>query len=88
MSDNFDRYTLIDMMFDSASIEEFESLWNIDNDNKKWGDLLYMCYNEKSFVRAGGDDGYKENPPICYERLEYLEELIKFLEELGVKVNK
>lgn len=88
MNNSFDKYTLIDMMFDYASIEAFKALWDIDNDNKKWGVLLYMCYNEECYERAGGDEGYKKNPPICYERLRYLEGLIKFLENLGVKVNK
>lgn len=81
----FDEYTLIDMMFESSSIDSFKQLWYKDNDAKKWGELLHMCYCEESYVKAGGDEGYMENPPICTEQLEYLQELIKLLENLGVK---
>lgn len=34
---------------------------------------------------AGGDDGYLDNPPINMERIEYLEELIGFLEGVGIQ---
>jgi len=81
----FTEYTLIDMMFEGSSIDSFKSLWDKDNDAEKWSELLHMCYWEQSYERAGGDEGYLDNPPINAERLNYLEELIKFLEESGIK---
>ena len=47
-----------------------------------------MCYCEESYESIGGDDGYLENPSINVERLKYLEQLIEFLEGLGVKEYK
>lgn len=82
---DFDEYTLIDMMFDSLSIDCFKSLWDIDKDAEKWGNLLDMCYCEESYESVGGDLGYLENPPINTERLKYLRELIEFLEMSGIK---
>ncbi len=81
----FDENILIDMMFDDSSIDSFKSFWDKDKDAEKWGRLLHMCYCEKSYVSVGGDEGYLENPPICFKRLKYLEELIDFLEKLGIK---
>lgn len=44
-----------------------------------------MCYCEESYESVGGDEGYLDNPPINHERLAYLEKLIKFLEDNGIK---
>lgn len=82
----FNENDLIDMMFDGADIGTFKLFWEMDKDVKKWGTLLNMCYWEQSYESVGGDEGYLDDPPINTKRLEYLEELIKFLEELGVKV--
>ncbi len=81
----FDEYDLIDMMFESTEIGAFRLLWDKDKDAKKWSKLLHSCYWEQSYESVGGDKGYLEDPPINEKRLKYLEELIRFLEELGVK---
>lgn len=44
-----------------------------------------MCYCEESYESVCGDEGYLDNPPINHERLAYLEKLIKFLEDNGIK---
>ena len=75
---------LIDMMFASRPIEEFEELWK-NKENFDWGKLLHMCYWEERYESVGGDEGYMDNPPINYERLEYLRKLITFLKEKGIK---
>lgn len=82
---DFDAYTLISMMFENASIDSFKPLWEMDKDAKKWGYLLHMTYCEDSYESVGGDYGYEENPPINLERVKYLEELIVFLEGLGIE---
>ena len=83
--ENFDADDLIDMMFDDESIDIFKTLWEWDNALEKWSELLHMCYWEVSYERVGGDEGYLDNPPINVTRIEYLEELIKFLEQSGVQ---
>ncbi len=85
MEKDFNEYTLIDMMFENSNIEDFKNLWNRDRDTKKWGRLLSMCYCEESYESVGGDDGDLDNPSINFERLKYLEHLIDFLENLGIK---
>ena len=85
MQKTFDEHDLIDMMFESADIDAFKFLWDKDKGAKKWSILLHMCYWEKSYESVGGDEGYLEAPPINKKRLKYLETLIKFLEESGVK---
>ena len=82
---NIDEFTLIDMMFNNSSIDSFKSLLEKDKDTEKWGRLLDMCYCEESYESVGGDEGYLENPPINFERLNYLKELIDFLEKSGIK---
>ncbi len=52
---------------------------------KKWSELLHMCYWEQSYEGVGGDEGYLEDHPINEKRLKYLEELIDFLEQSGVQ---
>ena len=79
------KYILIDMMFDSRPIEEFESLLKSGKRGLAWGRLLHMCYCEESYESVGGDKGYLPNPPINHERLSYLKELIAFLEGNGIK---
>lgn len=44
-----------------------------------------MCYCEESYYSVGGDEGYLANLPINHKRLSYLEKLIKFLEDNGIK---
>ena len=78
-----EEINLIHMMFDSKPISMFEVLLE-EHPELDWGDLLRWCYTERSYERVGGDCGGVENPPICYERLEYLERLIEFLERSGV----
>ena len=85
MQKAFDEHDLIDMMFESTDIDTFKLLWDNDNDAKKWSELLHMCYWEQSYESVGGDEGYLDDPPINEKRLKYLEELITFLEESGVK---
>lgn len=81
----FDEHDLIDMMFESTDIDTFKLLWDNDNDAKKWSELLHMCYWEQSYESVGGDEGYLEDPPINEKRLKYLEELIDFLDQSGVR---
>ena len=85
MQKAFDEHDLIDMMFESTDIDTFKLLWGKDNDVKKWSELLHSCYWEQSYESVGGDEGYLDDPPINEKRLKYLEELITFLEESGVK---
>lgn len=85
ISNNFDRDDLVDMMFESESIDTFKSLWDKDKDAKKWSELLHSCYWEQSYESVGGDEGYLDDPPINKKRLKYLEELIDFLEKAGVQ---
>lgn len=85
MTESFDEYDLIDMMYDSEDIETFKSLWQQDKDLEKWGELLHSCYWEESYESVGGDEGYLENPPINVKRLDYLHELIAFLEGVGIQ---
>lgn len=77
--------TLIDMIFSSEPILKFKQIFRKNEQTQAWEQLLHMCYWEFSYECVGGDEGYLENPPINYERLKYLEELIYFLEENGVK---
>ena len=81
----FNKRTLIHMMFGNSSIDSFKALWEQNKDAELWGQLLHMCCIEESYVSVGGDDGWMENPPICTERLKYLQELISFLEQLGIE---
>ena len=85
MQKAFDEDDLIDMMFEGTDIDTFKLLWGKDKDAKKWSELLHLCYWEQSYESVGGDDGYLDEPPISEKRLKYLEELITFLEESGVK---
>lgn len=85
MQKTFDKHNLIDMMYESIDIDIFKSLWDKDKDTEKWSSLLNSCYWERSYESVGGDSGYLEYPPINETRLKYLEELINFLEESGVK---
>jgi len=85
MQKAFDEHDLIDMMFESTDIDTFKLLWGKDKDVKKWSELLHSCYWEQSYESVGGDEGYLDDPPINEKRLKYLEELIDFLEESGVK---
>ena len=82
---SFNEDRLIDMMFESTDIDAFKSLWDKNKDAKKWSELLHMCYWERSYESVGGDEGYLDDPPINEERIKYLDALIKFLEESGVK---
>ncbi len=82
-----DDFLLIDMMFNSAPLETFQKLFHDKRDNSDWEHLLHMCYCEESYERVGGDFGDEEDPPINYERLAYLERLIKFLEDNGIENN-
>ena len=79
ISSDFNEDTLVDMMFDSFSLDSFKSLWDKDKDSNKWGRLLYMCYCEEAYESVGGDDGDSDDPQINFERLEYLKKLIEFL---------
>ena len=36
--EHFDEYDLIDMMFDSESIETFKSLWEKNKELEKWSE--------------------------------------------------
>ena len=85
MQKAFDEHDLIDMMFESTDIDTFKLLWGKDPDAKNWSELLQSCYWEQSYESVGGDEGYLDDPPINEKRLKYLEELITFLEESGVK---
>ena len=83
-----DHLTLIDMMFESKPIEEFEELLKSDDQGHEWGELLHMCYCEESYESVGGDEGYMPNPPINHERLAYLNKLIALLESHGITENR
>ena len=83
--EHIDGRDMIHMMYGSESIETFKALWEQDKDLEKWSQLLHSCCWELSYERVGGDEGYLENPPINTERIAYLEELITFLENAGVK---
>ena len=83
--EQLDGRDMIHMMYDSENIETFKALWEKDKDLKKWSQLLYSCYWELSYERAGGDEGYLVNPPINMERIKYLEEMIAFLESAGIQ---
>ena len=83
--EHINRRDMIHMMYGNESIETFKALWEQDEDLEKWSQLLHSCYWELSYTRAGGDEGYLENPPINVERIKYLEELIGFLEEVGIR---
>ncbi len=85
MQKAFDEHDLIDMMFESTDIDTFKLLQGKDKAAKKWSELLHSCYWEQSYESVGGDEGYLDDPPINEKRLKYLEELITFLEESGVK---
>ena len=80
-----DEFELIDLMFESKPIEVFQKLFTENRENFDWSELLYMCNCEESYESVGGDEGYLDNPPINQERLKYLEALIKFLEDNGIK---
>ena len=84
ITEKFDGHDLIHRMFDSESIETFKALWKKNISLEKWSKLLHMCYWEVSYARVGGDEGYLDNPPINVERIKYLEELIAFLEGVGI----
>ena len=79
------EHDLIWMMFENEPIETFEKLLNEYNAQLEWGYLLHMTYCEDSYESVGGDYGDEENPPINHERIKYLEELIVFLEGLGIE---
>lgn len=79
---------LLDMMFASEPIENFKKLLEEDSSDLDWGFLLHMSYMEKSYESVDGDDGFMDNPPINYTRIEYLGKLIEFLEENGIKETK
>ena len=83
--EHIDGRNMIDMMYGSESIETFTTLWEKEKDPEKWSELLHMCYWEVSYERVGGDEGFLDNPPINVTRIEYLEELINFLEQSGVQ---
>ena len=83
--EHINRRNMIHMMYASESIETFKALWEQDKDPEKWNQLLHSCYWELSYTRAGGDEGYLDNPPINVERIKYLEELIGFLKEVGIQ---
>ncbi len=86
VQETFSVDDLISMMFESTDIDAFKPLWDKDKDAKKWSELLHMCYWEESYESVGGDQGDLEDPPIDEKRLQYLEKLIGFLEELGIQV--
>ena len=83
--EHIDGRDMIHMMYGNESIETFKALWEQDKDPEKWSQLLHSCYWELSYTRAGGDEGYLDNPPINMERIKYLGELIGFLEEVGIR---
>ena len=83
--EHLDGRDLVQMMYGSESIENFKALWAQDKDLEKWSQLLHSCYWELSYTRAGGDEGYLDNPPINVERIKYLEELVGFLKEVGIQ---
>ncbi len=77
-----DYKILIDMMFDNEPIDKFEEFLKLGAIGSEWGELLHICYWEESYVSVGGDEGYLDNPPINYERLEYLKKADSFVGEL------
>ena len=83
--EHIDGRDMIHMMYGNESIETFKALWEQDKDLEKWCQLLHACYWELSYTRAGGDEGYLDNPPINVERIKYLEELVAFLEGEGIR---
>ena len=83
--EHINRRKMIHMMYGSESIETFKALWEQDKDPEKWSQLLHSCYWELSYTRAGGDEGYLDNPPINVGRINYLQALIGFLEEVGIR---
>ncbi len=84
MNDSID---LTDMMFRNEPLENFQELLRNNRDDLDWGHLLHMCYCEESYESVGGDYGDEKDPPINYERLDYLEKLIKLLEDNGIAEN-
>ena len=84
-SKKFNEFDLINMMFQNTNIDSFIPLWVEDKAPEKWSELLRMCYWEQSYEYHGGDEGYLDDPHINMERIKYLEELIIFLEKLGVQ---
>ena len=84
--EHLDRHDMLYLMYGSESIETFKALWEKDRVPEKWSQFLHSCYWELSYARAGGDQGYLDNPPINMERINYLQELIGFLEEVGIQV--
>ena len=72
---------LVMMMLKSEPIETFEKLLKEKNPQIEWEILLDMCYSEENYESVGGDEGYKDAPPINQNRLEYLKKLIELLEE-------
>ena len=79
---------LIHMMFRSEPIEVFAKILEENNSDLEWDKLLDMSYCERSYESVGGDEGYKKNPFINHERIEYLESLINFLESNGIAIKK
>lgn len=79
---------LVYMMFENEPIEMFEKIMEVENTEFQWDQLLDMCYTEKIYESVGGDYGDEDNPPINYDRIEYLNKLIDFLEQSGVKTEK
>ena len=79
---------LIHMMFRSEPIEVFAKILEENNSDLEWDKLLDMSYCERSYESVGGDEGYKKNPSINHERIEYLESLINFLESNGIAIKK
>ena len=75
---------LVDMMFFGEPVVKFKKLWDIEKDVEAWQQLLHMAHCEVRYARVGGDEGYLDNPPINYERIKYLEELIVFLKSTGL----
>ena len=43
---------------------------------------------ERSYESVVGNEGYKKNPPINHERIEYLESSINILESNGISIKK
>ena len=80
-----ENYTLINMMLEESPIEDFEELLKTQREKLNWLKLLEYCYTEESYESVGGDLGYMDNPPINYKRIEYLNNLIAFLENNGIK---
>ncbi len=78
---------LIDLVWDKKPLEDFKKIFKQYKDSLDWGDLLYICKCEKEYASVGGDEGYLENSPICYEYIEYLQSIIDFLEDKGIKVS-